>query len=93
MIAVTPMPPAVHTEMSPRPDPRSSRSLASVATMRAPVAANGWPTATLLPLTLSFARSIAPSGRSSPSRSRQNFSYSQAFSVHSTCAAKASWIS
>src|SRR6185436_12067217 len=93
MMAVTPMPPAVQTEISPRPDPRVASSLASVPTIRAPVAANGWPTATEPPLTLSLARSIEPSGAASPSRSRQNLSDSQALSVQSTCAAKASWIS
>lgn len=40
-IAVTPMPPAVQIEIRPRPEPFSSSSFASVATMRAPVAANG----------------------------------------------------
>ena len=40
-IAVTPMPPAVHTEMRPRFALFSSRIFASVATMRVPVAANG----------------------------------------------------
>ena len=70
-----------------------SLALASVAMMRAPVAAKGWPIASEPPLTLSFERSIDPSGASSPSRSRQNAGDSQAFSVHSTCAAKASWIS
>ena len=45
-----------------RPEPRSASCLASVATMRAPVAANGWPSATLEPLGLIFARSIEPSG-------------------------------
>ena len=61
--------------------------------MRVPVAANGWPMATLEPFTLSFARSMLPSGRSRPSRSLQYSGDSQALSVHSTCAAKASWIS
>src|SRR5688572_20628937 len=92
-IAVTPMPPAVHTEIKPRPRPRSRRSFASVARIRVPVAAKGWPTATLPPLLLSLPRSIDPMARSRPSRSRQNFSDSQAFSVTSVCAANASWIS
>ena len=35
--------------------------------MRAPVAANGWPTASEEPLTLILARSMAPSGASLPS--------------------------
>ena len=56
----------------------------------APVAAKGWPKAMLEPLTLSFDRSIAPSARSRPSRVRQYSSDSHAFSVASTCAAKAS---
>ena len=61
--------------------------------MRPPVAANGWPAASDEPLTLSLVRSMAPSGASRPSRSRQNSSSSQAASVESTVAAKASWIS
>ncbi len=40
-IAVTPIPPAVQMEISPRPLPRAASSFASVARMRAPVAANG----------------------------------------------------
>ena len=40
-IAVTPMPPAVQIEISPRPDPFSSSNFASDATMRVPVAPNG----------------------------------------------------
>ena len=72
-IAVTPMPPAVHTEIKPRPRPRCCKSFASAPTSRVPVAANGWPTATLPPFTLSFARSIDPIARSRPSLSRQNF--------------------
>ena len=35
------MPPAVQTEISPRPEPFSPSSFASAPTMRAPVAANG----------------------------------------------------
>lgn len=61
-MAVTPMPPAVQMEMSPRPLPFCTSNFASVATMRAPVAANGCPIATLPPLMLSLARSIGPSG-------------------------------
>ena len=56
------MPPAVQIEISPRPPPRRSISLASVPRIRAPVAPNGWPTARLLPTTFSFVRSIEPSG-------------------------------
>ena len=93
MMAATPMPPAVHTEISARPLPFSLSSLAAVATMRAPVAAKGWPTASELPTTLSFSRSMLPSGASRPSFSLQKVGSSQAFRVHSTWAAKASWIS
>ncbi len=78
-MAVTPMPPAVHTEISPRRAVADSDNcLASCATMRVPVAANGWPMATLEPLTLSLARSMTPSGRSSPRRSLQYSGDSQA---------------
>jgi hypothetical protein len=68
-------------------------SFAVVARMRAPVAAKGWPIATLPPLTLRRARSMVPSGALRPSRSRQNSADSQAFMMHSGTAAKASWIS
>ena len=62
-MAVTPIPPAVHTEISPRLALASfASSLARLATMRVPVAANGWPIATLPPFTLSLARSMLPSG-------------------------------
>ena len=40
-IATTPMPPAVQIDTRQRPPPRCFSSLAAVATMRAPVAANG----------------------------------------------------
>ena len=79
--------------ITPRPSPRSCSALARPATIRPPVAANGWPAASEPPLTLSLARSIEPSGSSRPSRSVQKTGSSQAFSVQSTCAAKASWIS
>ena len=81
--ATTPWPPAAQIEISPRPPPRSPSSLASVARIRPPVAANGWPAASEEPATLSFARSIVPSA----------VVVSQAASVASTCEANASWIS
>ena len=62
------MPPAVQIEISPRPAPRCCNCLASVPTMRVPVAANGWPSATLPPRGLSLARSIAPSARAALER-------------------------
>ena len=57
--------------------PASAAAFAAAASrasprIRVPVAANGWPTATLPPLTLSLLRSIEPIARSRPSRSRQN---------------------
>src|SRR6266550_6427987 len=92
-MAATPIPPAVQIEISPRPEPRSASCFASPATMRAPVAPNGWPTATLPPFGFILPRLIAPKGCARLSRVRQYCSDSQAFSVQSTCAAKASWIS
>ena len=54
-MATTPWPPAAQIEIRPRlPEPASCSSLASVATIRPPVAANGWPAASEEPLTLSF---------------------------------------
>ncbi|MNC69438.1 hypothetical protein D3C75_1201230 [compost metagenome] len=92
-MAVTPCPPAAQIEISPRPLPAASSNFARLATMRPPVAANGCPAASELPLTLSLLRSIEPSAVSSPRRVLQYSGSSQAFKVHSTCAAKASWIS
>src|SRR6185369_12770382 len=70
-IAVTPIPPAAQIEMRPRPEPRSASCLASVATMHAPVAAKGWPMATLEPFGFNFDRSMLPNGPARPSLSRQ----------------------
>ncbi len=91
---MTPRPPAAQTEISPREGPsRSESSLASAATMRPPVAPNGWPAPSEPPWTLSLARSIEPSGSARPSLSEQNAGSSHAFSVQRTWAANASWIS
>ena len=57
---MTPMPPAAQIEIRPRPEPRSASCLASVATMRAPVAAKGWPMATLEPFGFILSRSMDP---------------------------------
>ncbi len=66
-IATTPWPPAAQMEMRPRaPEPFSWSSLARVATMRPPVAANGCPAASEEPVTLSFARSMLPERRVEP---------------------------
>src|SRR5947209_13953478 len=92
-MATTTWPPAAQIEMSPRPEPFSARSFASVATIRPPVAAKGCPTASEEPLTLSFDRSIGPSGLSRQSRSLQYLASSQALSVARTVEANASWIS
>src|SRR5690606_18314820 len=70
-IATTPMPPAVQIETRARPPPRSFSCLAAVATMRAPVAAKGWPAASEEPTGLIFAGSMRPSGASRPRRLRQ----------------------
>src|SRR5690606_28995850 len=64
-------PPAAHTEMRPRAGLPvsaflSARSLASVPTIRPPVAPNGWPAAREEPVTLSRSGATEPSG----SRSR-----------------------
>src|SRR3546814_8026187 len=47
---VTPRPPAAQIEIRPRPPLFWSMILASVARIRPPVAANGWPAARLPPL-------------------------------------------
>src|SRR5207237_4030061 len=89
-MATTPWPPAAQIEMSPPPDPSSASSLASVATMRPPVAANGWPAASEEPVTFRRERSIGPSDCDRPRRSLENAGSSQAFNVASTVDAKAS---
>ena len=55
MIAVTPRPPAAQIEISPRPAPRSASIFASPATIRPPVAPNGWPAPSEPPWTFSLA--------------------------------------
>ena len=90
-MAVTPIPPAAHTEIRPRFALVSpARILASVPRTRAPVAANGCPMATLPPFTLSLPTSMLPSGSGNPSTSRQYSGDCHALSVHNTCAANAS---
>src|SRR5690606_16076349 len=92
-IATTPIPPAVQIDTRARPPPRSLSCLAAVAMMRTPITANGWPVASDDPTGLSLAGAIRPSGAGRPRRLRQYSSLSHARSVHSTWAAKASWIS
>src|SRR3954464_15610146 len=93
-MATTPWPPAAQMEISPRlPGPASCSIFARLATIRPPVAANGCPAASDEPLTLSFDRSIGPSGASRPSLPLQNAASSHALSVASTVEANASWIS
>ena len=93
-MATTPWPPAAQMETRPRlPGPAWCSCLASEATMRPPVAANGWPAASDEPLTLSFDRSMAPSGASRPSRSLQNAGAYQSSIAGSTVERNASWIS
>ena len=53
-MAVIPIPPAVHIEIKPFPPPLSLSNLDNVATILAPVAANGCPIARLPPFTLSL---------------------------------------
>ncbi len=92
-MATTPWPLAAQIEIRQRPPPISLSCFAAEATIRPPVAANGWPAASEPPLTLILSRSIEPSAASRPSRSLQKTGSSQAFSVHRTWAANASWIS
>src|SRR5690606_26410250 len=92
-MAVTPCPPAAQIEIRPRPEPRSASALASVPTIRPPVAANGCPAASDPPLTFSLLRSMLPSGSSRPSFSLAKPGSSHALSVASTWEANASWIS
>ena len=67
MTATTPWPPAAQIEISPRaPEPFSCNSFAKVATIRPPVAANGWPVASDEPVTLSRSWSMDAQWRVQP---------------------------
>ena len=72
-MAVTPMPPAVQTEIRPRPRPRLAQELGErcdeARARRCERMADGDAAA----LDVQLARSIGPSARSRPRRSRQNF--------------------
>src|SRR5207247_1780471 len=85
-----PRPPAAHT-VSKACLPFLFLSSRSVdRTMRAPVAANGWPMAIEPPLTLSFEGSTSPVAEGRPSHSSANFFDAIAFKFAATCAANAS---
>src|SRR5262249_22454616 len=88
-----PSPPAAQTEISAVFLPFSSNSRSAWWTMRAPVAANGWPSAMLPPRGLIFSSGISPTGVAPPRYSSANFFDPHACRFDSTCAEKASWIS
>jgi len=71
----------------------AASSLIDWLRMRAPVAPNGWPMATLPPFGLKRSHGKRPRSRSSRTLSRRKSRLSRAATLHSTCAAKASWIS
>ena len=80
-------------EIRPRPGPCSASSLARVATIRPPVAANGCPAASEEPLTLSFGAVDRAERRVQAEPLLAELGSSHAVSVASTCEANASWIS
>ena len=68
-----PMPPPAHIETTPWVAPRRRSSLIMVTTMRAPVAAIGWPRLQPLPLTFTIVGSM-PSVRTAATGTEQNAS-------------------
>src|SRR5439155_6434746 len=92
-MTAAPRPPAAQTEISAVFLPFSSSSRSAWCTIRAPVAANGWPSAILPPRGLIFSSGISPIGCAPPRCSSANFFDAQACRFERTCAAKASWIS
>src|SRR6185312_12589798 len=92
--ATLPRPPSAQMLTIARaPASRAAISLTACDRMRAPVAPNGWPSATLPPLGLTRSGGNAPSVASTPARSRRNCGSSSALMWNATCAANASWIS
>ena len=56
MTVAEPIPPPAHIAATPIPPPRLRSSCTSVTSIRAPVAATGWPSEQPLPLTLTLVR-------------------------------------
>src|SRR5690606_19064586 len=87
-----PIPPWAQIEINPNSTSRRTISLASVVTIRAPVAANGCPSAIDPPETLVRSQSTSPTGAPNPSRSAHAVE-PHAWTFDNTCDANASWIS
>src|SRR5882672_6499640 len=79
-----PRPPAAEAVARPRPPPRRRSSCRTVLTMRAPVAASGWPMAIEPPWMLKRSMSTSPIDSLRPSCSAENFFDANIFKLHRT---------
>src|SRR6267143_4685356 len=92
--ATVPSPPSAQMLTTARLPPGiAASSFTACERMRAPVAPNGWPSATEPPWGLSRSHGNLPRFASTPAFSRRKLALSNAATLHSTCAANASWIS
>src|SRR5213592_3638747 len=92
--ATVPSPPSAQMLTTARLPPGiAASSFTACERMRAPVAPNGWPSATEPPWGLSRSHGNVPRSASTRALSRRKSTLSSAATLHSTCAANASWIS
>src|SRR5882672_5366166 len=92
--ATVPSPPSAQMLTTARlPLGIAASSFTACERMRAPVAPNGWPSATEPPCGLSRSSGNLPGSKSTPTLSRRKAALSKAATLHRTCAEKASWIS
>src|SRR5437660_3238583 len=92
--ATVPKPPSAQMLTTARlPRGIAASSFTACERMRAPVAPNGWPSATEPPWGLSRSQGNAPNSASTRALSRRKLALSSAATLQSTCAANASWIS
>src|SRR5258706_408268 len=92
--ATVPSPPPAKMPTPARLPPGiEASSFTACERMRAPVAPNGWPSATEPPCGLSRSKGNLPGSKSTPTFSRRKLELSKAARLHSTCAENASWIS
>src|SRR5712691_12341701 len=92
--ATVPSPPSAQMLTTARlPLGIAASSFTAWESIRAPVAPNGWPSATEPPWGLSRSQGNLPRSASTPAFRRRKSRLSSAATLHSTCAANASWIS
>src|SRR3977135_1590828 len=89
-----PSPPSAQMLTTARLPPGiAASSFTACERIRAPVAPNGWPSATEPPGGLRRSKGNLPRSKSTPTFSRRKLALSKAARLHSTCPEKASWIS